>query len=295
MLTLILGFTTVSTAGEAIRVASKIDTEGGLLGNILVLMLEKNGLPIENKVSLAASSIVRQALLTGEIDIYPEYTGNGAFFSKTPNSLDWKDHVKGYQAIKTYDYDQHAIIWLKPAPANNTWAIAVTNALAKEHDLKTLGDLANYVNQGGFIKLSASAEFVDSPVALPSFQKMYGFKLTDEQLLVLSGGNTAATIQAAANGINQTNAAMVYGTDGAISAAGLVVLDDPKGAQAVYAPTPIIRKSVLESYPQIEQILEPVFASLDRETLQQLNQQIQVDGIAAKEVARKYLENKGFL
>lgn len=293
ILLLCLGFAV--QAAEPIRVASKIDTEGGLLGNMVLQMLESNGLPVENKVSLAASNIVRKALVAGEIDIYPEYTGNGAFFSQTPEDSVWKDHEKGFQAAKAFDAKENRIIWLAPAPANNTWAIAVSGQLARDKQLKTLADFARYVKSGGTVKLAGSAEFVESPLALPSFQKTYDFALAEDQLLVLSGGNTAATIQAAATATNGTNAAMVYGTDGAISAAGLVVLDDPLGAQAVYAPAPIVRADTLAAYPQIESILAPVFASLDRETLQKLNEKIQVLGQPAAQVAKDYLTEKGFI
>lgn len=286
---------TLLQAGEPIRVASKIDTEGGLLGNILLIMLESNGLPVENKVSMASSNIVRKALVTGEIDMYPEYTGNGAFFSHTPKDPVWKDLKKGYEAVKAFDEKTNNLIWLPPAPANNTWAIAISGKLAADNHLKTLNDFARYVNAGGRVKLAGSAEFMENPLALPSFQKTYGFTLNDDQVLVLSGGNTAATIQAAAAGINGTNAAMSYGTDGSISAAGLVVLDDPKGAQAVYAPAPVVRAETLKAYPRIKIILAPVFASLDRETLQKLNEQIQVMGLPANKVAQTYLTEKGFI
>ena len=112
---------------------------------------------------------------------------------------------------------------------------------------------------------------------------------------MLSGGNTAATIRAAAEGTSGTNAAMVYGTDGAIAAAGLKVMDDPQGVQMVYEPAPVVRQSVLESYPQIEELLKPVFESLNRETLQTLNGKIQVDGLPADQVAHDYLTEQGLL
>lgn len=282
-------------AAEPIRVASKIDTEGGLLGNLVVYALESHGLPVENKVSMATSNLVRNALVAGEVDLYPDYTGNGAFFSQTPQDSVWKDWKTGYEAIKAYDAKHHQLVWLTPSPANNTWAIAISGQLANQQQLKTLNDFARYVNDGGQVKLAGSAEFIDSPLALPSFQDSYGFQLNEEQLLVLSGGNTAATIQAAAAGINGTNAAMVYGTDGAISAAGLVVLDDPKGAQAVYAPAPVVRAQTLKAYPQIETILTPIFTSLERQTLQKLNEKIQVMGQPAHQVAKAYLLEKGFI
>jgi osmoprotectant transport system substrate-binding protein len=88
---------------------------------------------------------------------------------------------------------------------------------------------------------------------------------------------------------------MVYGTDGAIGAAGLVVLDDDKGVQPVYAPTPIVREAVFKAHPEIADDLKPVFASLDLKTLQTLNGRIQVNGESAKDVAVDYLKSKGFL
>ena len=112
---------------------------------------------------------------------------------------------------------------------------------------------------------------------------------------MLSGGDTSATIKAAAEQTDGVNAAMVYGTDGAIGAAGLVVLDDDKGVQPVYAPAPIVREAVLKANPGIEAALKPVFASFDLKTLQTLNGRIQVNGEAAKDVAASYLKSKGFV
>ncbi len=102
------------------------------------------------------------------------------------------------------------------------------------------------------MKLAASAEFVSSPAALPKFQEVYGFTLKPEQLVTLSGGDTAATIAAAAQQTNGVNAAMVYGTDGGIAPSGLTVMADDKGVQPVYEPAPIIREAVLQANPQID-------------------------------------------
>ena len=145
------------------------------------------------------------------------------------------------------------------------------------------------------MKLAASAEFVSSPAALPKFESVYGFTLKPDQLVTLSGGDTAATIAAAANQTDGVNAAMVYGTDGGIGPSGLVVLEDDKGVQPVYQPAPIIREAVLTQYPQIKDLLAPVFAKLDLVTLQTLNGRIQVGGEPAKAVAIDWLKTNGFL
>ena len=221
--------------------------------------------------------------------------GNAAFFfNKADNSV-WKDAAKGYEEAKKLDYDANKIVWLTPAPANNTWAIGLREQVASANKVKTLDDFGKWVSGGGKVKLAGSSEFVNSAAALPAFQKAYGFTLKPDQLLVLSGGDTSATIKAAAEQTDGVNAAMVYGTDGAIGAAGLVVLDDDKAVQPVYAPTPIIREAVLKAHPEIADDLKPVFASLDLKTLQTLNGRIQVNGESAKDVAADYLKSKGFV
>ncbi|WP_004580586.1 glycine betaine ABC transporter substrate-binding protein OsmF [Marinobacter nanhaiticus] len=278
-------------AADPVVVSSKIDTEGAVLGQMIIQSLENAGIPAENRLQLGATNIIRNAIKAGEIDLYPEYTGNAAFFHDQADRDIWKDADKAYEEAAKLDKEAHNIIWLKPADANNTWAMAVRGDLAKEHDLKTLEDLAQYINEGGDFKFAASAEFVESESALPAFQEAYGFKLGSDQLLILSGGNTAATLRAAALNNNDVNGAMTYGTDGGLNALDLKVMEDTKGVQPVYQPAPIIRAEVLETYPKIPEILAPIFESLDLETLQRLNGLVAVQGVPVEKVARDYLDS----
>jgi osmoprotectant transport system substrate-binding protein len=275
---------------KAIVVSSKIDTEGALLGNMILATLAARGLPVANRLALGPTDIVRAAILSGQIDIYPEYTGNGAFFFHRENDPAWKNRRRGYDLVKTLDLKENHLVWLTPAPADNSWVIAVRADLARRHHLKTMEDFAHYVNHGGRIKLAASAEFVESPAALPAFEKTYGFHLSDRQLVTLAGGNTAATERAAAEEMSGVNAAMAYGTDGALPALGLVALADDKGAEIVYAPAPVVRAAVLKRYPAIAAALGPVFATLTRARLQRLNARIAVGGSSAAVVAAAYLK-----
>lgn len=287
-------FATGALAQDPVRVGSKVDAEGGLLGSMIIQVLEDNGIPTENRLQMGVTKILREALLAGEIDIYPEYTGNAGFFFSVDTDPAWKNAEQA--AAKAAELDAgNGVVWLKSAPANNTWAIALRDDVADAEALASMEDLAAYIGAGGVFKLAASAEFVESPAALPAFQSAYGFSLAPEQLLVLAGGDTSATIRAAAEQTSDVNAAMVYGTDGAIAALGLVVMADSKGAQAVYEPAPTIRKAVLDAYPQIKDLLDPVFASLDAETLQGLNAKIQVEGQDPAAVAKEYLTANGFL
>jgi osmoprotectant transport system substrate-binding protein len=286
----------VGGAAQAkVVVGSKLDTEATLLGNMILLALEANGIETEDRITLGGTPVVRKAITAGEIDIYPEYTGNAAFFFNKADDPLWKDHGQGYEAARQFDYEANKIVWLTAAPANNTWAIAVRQDVAEAEKLVTMSDFGRWVAGGGQVVLAGSAEFVNSAGALPSFQQTYGFAMKPEQLIVLSGGDTSATIKAAAEQTNGTNAAMVYGTDGAIAASGLVVMEDDKSVQPVYAPAPIVREVALQENPKIAEILAPIFQSLDAATLQELNARIQLGGEPARAVAEDYLKSKGFV
>jgi len=282
-------------ADKPVVVGSKIDTEGNLLGKMIVKLLAARGIPVVDKVGFGTTSVVRKAIIAGELDLYPEYTGNGEFFFNGTDPGVWKDEAKGYETVKKLDMDANGIVWLAPAPANNTWAIAVRKDVASREKLVTLDDMARFVNAGGSVKLAGSEEFISSAAALPAFQKAYGFTLKNSQLVSLSGGNTALTEAAAARGTDGVNFCMAYGTDGSLFSLGLVVLTDTRGVQPIYEPAPIVRKDTLTRYPAIASILAPVFKSLDLTTLQSLNARIAVNGENADAVAADYLKQKGFL
>ncbi|UFN50154.1 ABC transporter substrate-binding protein [Roseomonas sp. OT10] len=279
--------------GRPVVVASKLDTEGALLGEMIAQVLAAKGVPVERKLQLGPTRIVRGAILAGEIDVYPEYTGNGAFFFQMESDPAWHDPAAGAAKVKALDAERNDLVWLEPSPANNTWAIAVRSDLAASARLASLEDLARHLAANGPFKLAASAEFVESPAALPAFQRVYGFTLPPDRLVVLAGGDTAVTMRAAAERLNGVNAAMVYGTDGAIAALDLKVLADPKGAQIVYRPAPVVRGAVAKAHPRLGEWLNPVFASLSLETLQRLNSRVVVEGRDAREVAREHLKTLG--
>jgi osmoprotectant transport system substrate-binding protein len=286
---------TPAAAAAPVLVASKIDTEGGLLGEMFLALLGAAGITASNRLQLGPTRIVRAALVSGAIDIYPEYTGNAALFFAMDGDPVWKDARSGYDRAKTLDLQRNKLVWLSPAPADNSWVIAMRADFADAHRLSTLDDFARWVRGGGAVKLAASAEFVESRSGLPAFQDTYGFSLSARQLLVLSGGNTSATIKAAADNISGVNAAMAYGSDGALAALGLRALEDTKRAQPVYAPAPVVRASIVEIYPKIAGVFAPAFATLDLHTLRRLNEKIAIEGREARLVARTYLQEHGLI
>lgn len=278
-----------------IVIGSKIDTEGELLSSIIKVVLEDAGFTVEDKSQTGTTDVVRKALLSGEIDIYPEYTGSGLIFFEAQDPATYKDPEKGYDTVAKLDLEQNDIVWLEPAKANNTWLIALTKDFASAQSLATMTDFAAYVNDGKTVKLAGSDEFFNNSDAMPAFIETYGFRLAENQKVVFSGGNTAQTEKAVADGTDGVNFGMAYGTDGALADLGLTVLEDDRGAQLVYWPVPLIRKATLDEFPAIRDLLDPVFASFDIATLQELNARVQVNGEPADTVAREYLETNGLI
>src|ERR1700720_3978526 len=282
-----------SAEARPVVVGSKLDLEGGLLGHMMLLALAEAKIATESRLGIGPTSILRAALLSGAIDLCAEYTGNAAFFFHEDGDPVWKDAAAGYARAKKLDYERNRLVWLTPAPADNSWVIAVPEALARIQNLRTMEDFARFVRAGNNVKLAASAEFVESGAGLPAFEAVYGFRLAARQLLVLSGGETSATMKAAADGISGVNAAMAYATDGALKALDLRALEDTLRAEPVYAPAPVVREAALASYPQIGDVLAPVFAQLDLAKLRALNEKVAVEGDDPGVVAREFFGAHG--
>jgi osmoprotectant transport system substrate-binding protein len=281
-----------------ITIGSKIDVEGPVLGYLMAGVLEDAGFDVVDRMRTGATDVVRQALLAGEIDAYPEYTANALTVFYADEQIDpaiLQDAVATFEEAARLDLANENIIWLAPAPANNTWAVAVPREFAEGNAIRTLEDWAMYINDGGDVKVAGSQEFFDRDDAMPGFEEAYGFSLSADQKVSLATGDTAVTAKAAAEGTDGVNAAMVYGTDGTIAALDLFVLDDPLGVQPIYQPSAIFRGEVIDEYPEIVDLLEPVFAMLDLETLQTMNAQVALEGQDAQEVALSWLRAEGFI
>lgn len=280
---------------DPIILGSFVDTEGGILGNMVLLALEENGYSITDKVQFGTPDVHRNALLQGELDIGIDYTGNGQYYSEGFDEEIWRDKVEGYKFIKTYDEEKNDLIWLEPANANNTEMLAVKRDFAEANNLKTLEDFADYVNNGGQVKFITSQLFAEKNMGLLGMEEGYGFKLKPDQLIMLPHGNTAETISALANDTDAINVALVYGTDGSLPDLNLVVLEDPLSIPPVFEPSVVIRGEVLEKYPEIKAIIEGVFKTLDLENLQIMNKKVIIDGLSPKDVAKEHLTEEGFL
>lgn len=282
--------------GPTVRVGSLLDSEGTILGSMVIQMLDANGISTEDKTKLGTPDVVRQALVEGEIDATIDYTGSGQYYHEgEEGDAKWKNADEAFAAISELDADVYDLIWLTPAPANNSEFIATSVALADAEGIETMEDFADYVNGGGEVKLIGSQSWFDNPLGLTGFEEAYGFTLTDDQLIGLSTGNTAEMLTALARGTDGVNFSLAYGTDGQLNELDLVITTDTKDVPPVYEPAPVFRGEIIEAYPEIPEILEPVFISLDQQTLQELNARVAFGGEDAAAVATDYLTTNGFL
>lgn len=280
---------------EPITVATAVDTEGGVMGQLIVQLLQANDIPVVDQTQFAEISILRNALVSGEVDLTVDYTGSGERYFADTDPAVWSDPTAGYELIKQLDAETNQLIWLTPAPANNTEAIAVTKAFAQENSLVTMADFAEYVNAGKPVKFITSTIFAQGKRGLVGLEEAYGFQLTNDQLIQLQDGNTAQMLKALSEGQNGVNFSLVYATDGSLDKLEMVVLTDEKSVPPVYAPTAVIREEMLTLYPQVETILAPLFESLTLETLQQMNAKVAFDGENPKDVAATYLTENNFI
>jgi osmoprotectant transport system substrate-binding protein len=298
--------TVAAQDGDAIVVGSKDFTEQRFLGYIIYVALQANGFEVVDQVNLGGTAIARSALENGEIDVYPNYTATAAIQSlpnlgiEVPEGIA-SDAYASYATVSALDAAYNDLIWLLPAPANNTYTIAATRAFAEENNLVTFEDLAAYVNAGNEIRMISNEEFTTREDGLVTFEETYGFEIARENIESLPGAVTAQAQQTLASGEGDYDLAVAYGTDGTLATFDLVVFADPLGAQPVYQPTPVFRGEVLRANPEIATILNPIFATFDVATLQEWNSyaaegiNMAGENVSVEDLAREYLETNGFI
>lgn len=278
-----------------ITVTSMIDSEGTILGNMVIAILRENGFNAVDKLKIGTPDIQRQAIIADEVDIIIDYTGSGQYYGAVADKSIWSDAQKGYEATRDFDLAENNLYWLSPAPANNTEMIALNRVFAKNNDIADMYDFADYVNGGGEIKLICAASFAENELGLIGYEKAYGFTLEKSQLIILNHGNTSEMLKALYAGTDGVNASLVYGTDGSLDNLDMIAVDDPIGVPPVYLPAAVVRGEIIETYPEVEGMFTEVFDTLTKETLQTLNAKVAFGGEDPKKVAEDYLKDKGFI
>jgi osmoprotectant transport system substrate-binding protein len=268
-------------------------TEREILGNIAMQALEAAGATVIDRTGVGGNEEVRQALNSGEIDLYWEYTATGwlVFLNETSSI---SDPQKLYEAVARQDLKENGIKWLEPAPGNDTYAIASSQKTSKELGVETISDLKRLIEerpQQATLCFGNEDEFRTRFDGLPGLQRAYGFQFPEENLIIVS----PEAVYEAVKESEICNFGVVFTTSGFIQDLDLRLLEDDKDFFAVYNPSLTMRQETLKNYPQLRELFAPISEKLDTETLRRLNYAVDVGGKAPEVVAQQWLRENGFI
>lgn len=278
-----------SLSGVNITVGSKDFTENIVLGYMAELALSAAGAKVQDLTNIQGTNSARQALVTGDTDLYWDYTGTG-WLSFLGHDKAIRDQQKQYELVREEDLRKNNLVWLPYSPVNDTYAFAVKQGFAKENKLKNLSDMVKLIkkdpSKGTFC---LETEFVSRPDGMPGVERAYDFHVPAKNVVKLTSG----TIYSATGG--PCNFGEVFTTDGRIVANNLTVLEDDKAFFPQYNASVVLRKDLYDKYPAIARVLAPVAAKLNNKVMLDLDGQVDVAGVDAAEVARNWLVKEGLI
>ncbi|GHO45055.1 glycine betaine ABC transporter substrate-binding protein [Ktedonospora formicarum] len=268
-----------------IVVGSKNFSENIIVGDMEYYLLKAKlkGVNVENKPNLGSTAVLWNALQSGQLDTYVDYTGTGLVdIMKMPVT---HDPDEAYQTVKKEYPTRYHIDWLNPMGFNDTYAVAVPKTIAEKYHLKKISDLAPVASQ---LVFGGEPDYFTRPDAYPGLSKTYGLHFQSLKQI-----DVGLKYQAAAN--NQVQVLDVYSTDGNLIRYGMTVLEDDKHFFPPYYAAPIVRESTLKAHPEISSILNSLQNTLTDSSMQQLNYQVDVQHKSPDDVAQQFLKSKGLL
>ena len=270
------------TPANAVAVGSKNFTEELILGELYAQLLEKHGLSVARKLDLGGTQVAMEALQRGDIDLYPEYTGTALITELKLAPI--ADAALAYATVKRAYAEKYGLVWLDPAPANNTQALATTQAISAKYGIRTLSQLSVVAPQ---LRLGSIPEFTKREDGLPGLQRAYGgFQFKEVRLLDIGLKYTALML-------GQVDVVVAFGTDGQIAADKLIVFNDDKHFWPAYHVAPVVRKGTLDAHPEIATILNRLAPLLDDGVMRSLNERVDADKAEPADVARAFLSAHG--
>ena len=274
--------TSADTAQEAGRVivGSKDFTENEIVAEIYALALEDAGFTVERRMNIA-SSVIHTSLVNKEVELYPEYTGTGLLSILQMDLITDPDQV--YETVKAAYEKEFGVTWLDYAPANDGQGIFVSRKVSDEYGITTISDLQAHAAD---IRFASQGEFDEREDGIPGLEKVYGpFDWKSSKVY-----DNGLKYQVVEN--DQADAAPAYTTEGRlVETDKFVLLEDDKQVWPPYNIAPVVRDEVLEAYPQIAEILNPVSAALDTETVTSLNAKVDIDQEEYEDVALDFYES----
>ncbi|MEN4831023.1 glycine betaine ABC transporter substrate-binding protein [Pantoea vagans] len=291
-LTATLLLSQTAQAAAPLVMATKSFTEQHILSAMTVLWLQKKGFEVVPKRNIA-TTIGRNALLNKQIDMVWEYTGTSLIiFNHISQPM---SSQQAYETVKQLD-GKLGLVWLNPAPMNNTYAFAMTQERAKKEGINTMSQLVAKVEQvrqsdpDHNWRLGLDLEFAGRSDGLKPLQKTYNLALDRPQIRQMDPGLVYNAIR---DGF--VDAGLIYTTDGRVKGFNLKVLEDDKHFFPGYNVTPVVRQDVLASHPGLEPALNQLSAQITNEVITELNKRVDIDHESPEKVARDFLQSKNML
>ncbi|PGZ97423.1 glycine/betaine ABC transporter permease [Bacillus pseudomycoides] len=274
-----------STQKKDIIIAGKIGSEPEILIQMYKQLIEQDtDLKVETRPGFGKTSFVFEALKSGEIDIYPEFTGTAlsTFVKEEPKST---DRQEVYEQARNGLEQKYNMKLLKPMKYNNTYALAVPKQIAEQYNIKTISDLKNISSQ---MKAGFTLEFADREDGYKGIQKLYNIQFPN--LKTMEPKLRYSAVQS-----GDVNVIDAYSTDSELQQYGLQVLEDDKGLFPPYQGAPLLREETLKKYPEIEKSLNKLAGKITDEEMRKMNYEVNVEGKAAENVAHEFLQKEGLL
>lgn len=270
---------------KKVVIASKPVTEQYILAEMLTLLIEEHtDIKVEKKLGIGGgTSNIHPAMLKGEIDIYPEYTGTGWLFVLKEELIANPDEL--YEAVKTGYEEEFAIQWLDIYGFNNTYALAVKNDVAKKFNLETYDDL---VKVGSQLTFGAEFDFFEREDGYNGLKKAYGLNFKDTKEIDVG-------LKYEAIGNDQVDVINAFSTDGLLKEYDLKVLKDNKNFFPPYQAATLIREETLEKYPELKAVLNKLAGKISDDEMILMNFKVEKEKQDPADVARDFLKEKGLI
>ncbi|APU12153.1 MULTISPECIES: glycine betaine ABC transporter substrate-binding protein [Actinoalloteichus] len=277
--------------GAVFTVGSKDFTENWLLGYITLFSLSAAGAEVRDLTNIQGSNSARDAQAAGQIDMMWEYTGT-SWISYNGNVDPIPDAVEQYEAVAELDQREHQLVWTAMSPVDNTYAFAMNRENAERLGVETLSDLAVLAEEDpAEATFCVETEFASRNDGMPGVLETYGFTVPPENINTLGIG---PIYQATADG-EVCNFGEIFSTDGRVLGLDLVVLEDDRQFFPRYNASVVVREEVIDEYPQVREVLDPVAERLNNDVMRELNAKVDVEGQDPDQVARDWLIQEGFV
>ncbi len=257
---------------KKIIIGSKAFTEGYLLAELLAQKLEQKGFLVERRFGLGGTGILFEALSSGMVDIYPEYTGTIVqSLLDTPEVI--KDHDALYRRVSSMGYEISRSFGF-----NNTYALAMREHVAEKLQISRVSDLQNHKE----LKVAFSHEFLNRPDGYPGLQRSY-------QLSFLNVRGVQHALAYEALETDQIDLTDIYSTDAKVKSLGLRVLEDDRSFFTEYLPVAFVKKSFKEKFPGAWAVIENLEGQIDESSMIEMNSQVDIAQVSYKKVISDFV------